>query len=261
MTFAPLSRRTFLVGAAVISTCGPLRMRASGSGRSVEYSGTADSIDVYEAEAGQKRKVQSVASRHPSSITLDRTGRYLFAVNKIDDFEGLPTGSIESYRIEPADGHLGLVSRVSLSLSATMPQQLALSPDGWFVVVAAYGGGVYNVLPVLPNGEIGSVIQAVKEIGRGINGYRQFSAHPHSIVFHPSGKFLFGTDEGADRVNVFRFDDGNLTCLQRVSTVPGSGPAGLAISSSGSQLVVKHAFSTSLGRYRFHSGCELLTSC
>jgi 6-phosphogluconolactonase (cycloisomerase 2 family) len=260
MTADYFSRRSLLRGAAALSGFASLPTRAKESGSSIEYVGTADFIDVYRTDAGQKRKVQSVASQHPSSLTLDITGRYLFAVNKIDDFQGLPTGSVESYRVEPVTGHLGLVSRVPLSLSATMPRQLALSPDGRFLVVAAYGGGLYNVLPVGSKGEIGAVTQLIKEIGCSIKGDRQLSSHPHSVVFHPSGKFLFGTDEGADRINVFRFDHGSLTCVQRVSTVPGSGPARLAISSSGSHLSIEHAFSTSIRRYRFHSERELLTA-
>jgi 6-phosphogluconolactonase (cycloisomerase 2 family) len=140
-----------------------------------------------------------------------------------------------------------------------MPRELAISPDGRFLVVAVYGGGLYNVLPVGSNGEIGGVTQVIKEIGCSIKGDRQLSAHPHSVVFHPSGKFLFGTDEGADRINVFRIDDGQMTCVQRVSAVPGSGPAGLAMESSGLHVLVEHEFSTSIARYRFDSGSELLS--
>jgi len=255
-----LTRRTFFRGSAAISASAWLPLRAKEFGSpSVEYVGTAESVDVYRTAAGQKRKVQSLASRRPASLTLDVTGKYLFAVNQIDDFEGLPTGSAESYRIEPDATHLALIKRVPLSLSATMPRQLALSPDGRFLVVAVYGGGLYNVLPVGPNGEIGSVTQVIKEIGCSVNGHRQTSAHPHSVVFHPSGKFLFGTDEGADRINVFRIDDGQMTCVHRAGTVPGSGPAGLAIDASGSHVSVEHAFTTGMSRYRFDSRSGLLT--
>ena len=67
--------------------------------------------------------VEYACEDHVATLTLDITGRYLFAVNEIDEFQGLPTGSVESYRIEPSAGHLGLISRVPLSLSATMPRQ------------------------------------------------------------------------------------------------------------------------------------------
>ncbi len=123
---------------------GPVR-EPNESKRPVEFVGTAESIDVYRTEARGKQKVQSLGSRRPSSLTLDVTGRYLFAVNEIDTFQGLPTGSVESYAVDPGSGHLTLISRKPLSLSATMPTGLALSPDGRVLVVAVYGGGLYNV--------------------------------------------------------------------------------------------------------------------
>lgn len=253
------SRRAFLCGAAAISASASLPMGANESLRSIEYVGTAESIEVYRADGGRKRKIQSLASQHPSSLTVDMTGRYLFDVNEVDEFQGLPTGSVESYGIEPVGGHLVLISRVPLSLSATMPKQLALSPDRRFMVVAAYGGGIYNVLPIGSNGEIGGVTQVVKEIGCGIHEDRQSSAHPHSVLFHPSGKFVFGTDVGADRINVFRINDGQMACVHRASAVPGSGPAGLAVDSSGSHILVRHQFNSSIGHYRFNSRSEVLT--
>src|SRR5205823_7944684 len=117
--------------------------------------------------------------------------------------EGLPTGSVESYSIAPDTGLIQLISRQPLSLSATRPKRFAISPDGGYVVVAAYGGGAYNVLPVDGDGRIGSVRQVLKEIGNGPNRKRQATAHPHSVVIHPSGKFVIATDLGCDRINVF----------------------------------------------------------
>jgi 6-phosphogluconolactonase (cycloisomerase 2 family) len=107
------------------------------------------------------------------------------------------------------------------------------------------------VASVGSNGEIGELTQVIKEIGSSIHRDRQSSAHPHSVVFHPSGRFLIGTDLGADRINVFRVEDKFLTCVRRLPTVSGAGPAGLAIDSSGRFLSVESAFSPSVARYRF----------
>jgi 6-phosphogluconolactonase len=131
---------------------------------------------------------------------------------------------------------------------------LAISPDFKHLVVAVHGGGLYNVLALQSNGVIGAVTQVIKEIGSSIHAERQTSAHPHSVVFHPSGELLIGTDLGADRINVFRFEDGQMTCVHRVRTASGSGPAGLAMHSSGSQVLVDHEFSPLVARYRFDSG-------
>lgn len=177
-------------------------------------------------------------------------GKYLFAVSDLSENQGIPAGSVESYSVAAAGGKT-LISRQSLSLSATQPTNLALSPDGRFIVVAAFGGGIYNVLPVREDGAIGSVTQSLKEIGMGVHPQKQLSAHPHSVAFHPSGNFVIGTDFGSDRINIFEFQDGHLHCVRRVSTPPGSGPAYLTLSASGSEVRVEHALTKGSSSYRF----------
>jgi 6-phosphogluconolactonase (cycloisomerase 2 family) len=251
MTAVTWSRRAFLQTAAAASASASVNERAKISKWSIEFVATAETIDVYRREARGKQKIQSVASQHASSLTPDITGRYLFAVNEIDEFQGLPTGSVESYRVDSGSGHLTLISRKSLSLSATRPKGMALSPEGHLLVVAAYGGGLYNVLSIRSSGEFDNVTQIIKEIGSSIRPDRQSSAHPHSVVFHPSGRFLIGTDPGADRINVFSVEDGHLSCVRRLPTPSGAGPAGLAIDSSGRYVSVEHAFGPLVARYRF----------
>ena len=88
------------------------------------------------------------SSAAPSSLALDASERFLYAVNEVDEYEGLPSGTVEAYAIDAADGTLTFVNRQSLSLSATAPRHAAVSPDGRSLVVAVHGGGAYNVLPL-----------------------------------------------------------------------------------------------------------------
>ena len=253
------SRRAFLGGIGALSACGLLDGRSLESSddsfqppvASFEYVGRRVSIDVFQTHYGVRTKTQSVVSNNASFLTLDASQTMLFAVNEIDELDGLPTGSVESFEVQPRTGHLRLISRRSLSLSATMPRHLAIAPDRKHMVVAVYGGGAYNVLPIHPNGELGSVTQIVKEIGCGLHPEQQAAAHPHSVLFHPVGTFLFGTDLGQDRINVFRFESGRMTRLQQMSVPPGSGPAQLALNPEGSMLFVLHELRPMLSCYRF----------
>jgi 6-phosphogluconolactonase (cycloisomerase 2 family) len=190
---------------------------------------------------------------HDQRSVLAPNGKFWFSVSDVNECRGIPAGSVESWAVDAAGDPLKLISRQSLSLSATQPTHLALSPDGRFIVVPAFGGGIYNVLPVREDGVIGSVTQSVKEIGMSVHPQQQLSSHPHSVAFHPSGKFVIGTDFGSDRINVFEFQDGCLRCLQRMSTPPGSGPAELTISGSGSEVRVKHRLTRGSSSYRFDS--------
>jgi 6-phosphogluconolactonase (cycloisomerase 2 family) len=182
--------------------------------------------------------------------------KLLFVVNEVAEYQGLPAGSVESYDVS---GPRKLISRRSLSLSATLPKSLAISPDGSFVVVAAYGGGIYNVLPVSPAGEIGEVSQVLKAIGSSVHPEHQTTSHPHSLVFHPSGKFLLATDLGADRITVFSVLNGRIASASYVNAPPGSGPAKLRIDQYGSNVTVWHELKPSVAYYQFDAQSGRLT--
>jgi 6-phosphogluconolactonase len=201
-------------------------------------------------------RASAVPSRRPIFHTLHPSGRFLFAVNDINNYQGLPAGSVESFAIEPGSGQLMLINRQTLSLSSTFPRHCAVSPDGDHMVVAAYGGGTYNVLPIHANGALGRVSQIIKEIGRGADPVKQASAHPHSVVFHPSGRFLISTDFGSDRINVFRFENGKMIRILQKSAAPGSGPAHITLSRDGSSVSVWHELRSRTVRYQFdcHTG-------
>jgi 6-phosphogluconolactonase len=215
-----------------------------------EYAGGTDRIEVYRRQGAHSAKVQTVMSANPSFLALDRVRQRLFAVNEIGEFEGLPRGSVESYTVSPGTGLLTLISREPLSLSATRPRSLAISPDGRFMVVAVYGGGAHNVLPVGVDGQIGRVTQVLKEIGCGPDPKMQATAHPHSVVFHPSGKFVVATDFGCDRINVFSFRAGRMTKIKQIGAPAGSGPAEVHLDDRGLEAVVQHRLGSFRARYK-----------
>ncbi len=213
----------------------------------IQYHGRADRIEV----SRRKQKIQVVASEHPSGFAIDRFSHRLFVANEIDEYQDLPAGSVESYAIDPATGQIELRDRRRLSLSATGPKHLAISPDGRHLVVAAYSGGAYNVLPVQANGKIGEVKQVLKEIGSGPHPEKQATAHPHSVAFHPSGKLVVATDLGADRISLFSFESGRLRRIQQIKTPPGSGPADLRVSNQ--YVSVEYELQPFRRRYQFSS--------
>ncbi|WP_432730118.1 lactonase family protein [Variovorax sp. W6] len=195
--------------------------------------------------------VQTVASANPSFLALHPNRRFLYAINEIDTYEGLPTGTAEAYAIDERSGRLTLVNRQPLSLSGVIPAHLAVSPDGRALVVALYGGGAYNVLPIEADGKLGKVSGIEKETGSGPDAERQESPHPHMVQFDASGRRVLATDLGSDRVNVFTLADGKLAPIGRTAVPAGSGPRHLALHPSQRQLYVVGELDASVTSYAY----------
>ncbi|MGJ7529317.1 lactonase family protein [Variovorax sp. GB1P17] len=186
-------------------------------------------IHVLAVTDGGWPQVQTVSSANPSFLAVHPNRRFLYAINEIDIYQGLPTGTAEAYAIDERSGRLTLINRQPLSLSGVIPAHLAVSPDGRALVVALYGGGAYNVLPIGADGTLGKVSGIEKETGSGPDAERQESPHPHMVLFDASGQRVIATDLGSDRINVFSVADGKLNLLGRTSVSPGSGPRHLAL--------------------------------
>ena len=126
--------------------------------------------------------VQTVRSQAPSALAVHPHRPVLYATNAVSLHDALPQGTVEVYSINRSNGLLCLWQRQTLSLSGTEPRSLAISPDQRFLLVALYGGGAYNVLPIEPNGTVGAPRRIFKELGGGLHPRWQASAHTHSLL-------------------------------------------------------------------------------
>jgi 6-phosphogluconolactonase len=208
-----------------------------------------EGIAVFDVRDGRWRPAGVVASAAPSSLALDASERFLYAVNKVDEYEGLPMGTVEAYAIDAADGSLKLVNRQKLSLSATAPRHAAISPDGKTLVVAVHGGGAYNVLPLGKDGSLGAVFGILKETGSGPHG-EQRSAHPQMVVFDRAGRVVTA-DLGSDRLSVLKLDAARLSIAGRYATQAGEGPRQIAIHPDGRLLFVANELDASVACYAY----------
>ena len=82
----------------------------------------------------------------PSFLTASTDGRFVFAVNEVESFQGKPSGSVTSFTVDAASARLTEVS-VQPSMGAG-PCHLALDRTGRYLAVANYGGGNYSLFPV-----------------------------------------------------------------------------------------------------------------
>jgi 6-phosphogluconolactonase (cycloisomerase 2 family) len=211
----------------------------------------AHGIQVFTVENNGWKLSQTIASDKPSCLALHPSQKFIYAVNEIDEYQGLPTGTVEAYSIDARDGRLTLLNRQPLSLSATAPRHLAVSPDGSQLIVAVHGGGSYNLLPIRTDGYLERVSGMLKEIGSGPDQERQNTAHPQMVLFDSSQHHLISADLGSDKLNVFTLENDRLIVAQRCSTEPASGPRFLALHPLGRLLYVVNELNASISCFDY----------
>ena len=215
------------------------------------YLGNAQGIHVFAIEGDRWHPLQTIATATPSSLAVHPTQNFLYATHDVDTFHGLPTGAVEAWAIDSHTGRLTSLNQQPLSLSATRPSHLAVSPDGRHLAVAAYGGGAWNLLPIDEDGVLQRVSAILKETGSGPHPH-QNASHPHTVAFDATGKFLLGTDLGSDRLNVFTISDGKLIRASQSRQVPGSGPGSIALHPAGPLLYIANELDASISAFRYN---------
>jgi 6-phosphogluconolactonase len=238
--------RTFLVPVCSQTFLGALRRPAM-----FAYVGARDGIHVYSI-AGDETfiKRQTVASAYPVAIAI--SNQNLYVVNGISEFAGLPRGTAESYGIDASSGKLTFKNRVPLSLSAISPRALAVSADESAIVVAVYGGGAYNVLPIHGDGSLGRVTGILKETGSGPRRL-QASAHPSALVFDSAGRVL-SVDQGSDTLNVFTLRNHEIAAVCRRKVISGSEPTSIVLHPKENRLFVAQALNASVSIFKYDPG-------
>jgi len=163
---------------------------------------------------------------NPSFLTLDPTGRYLYAVNEITDFGGKPGGAVSAFAINRKTGELQFLNQQPSLGSA--PCYVTVDRTGRFLLVANYGGGNVSVIPIERDGGLGGATDVDQHQESSVNRDRQDGPHAHSIVLDQANRFAYSCDLGTDKIMIYRFDSkkGKLTANQQpwAQVKPGAGP-------------------------------------
>jgi 6-phosphogluconolactonase len=181
----------------------------------------------------------AVESVNPSFLAVHPSGRFLYAVNEIDNFEGGAAGAASSFAIE-AGGKLRLLNQSSTR--GTGPCYISLDRAGRHALVANYGGGSLAVLPVAADGRLGPASAFVQhETLPSADAQKPRRPHGHSIDLDPANRFVLAADLGLDRVFVYRLTPAGALVPHDppfAAMDPGAGPRHVAIHPSGTSAYV-----------------------
>ena len=185
---------------------------------------------------------------NPSYLALSPNGRYLYAVNEVDEFAGKKSGAITAFVVDQRTGELRELNQQP-SLGGS-PCYIEVEARGRFVLAANYVGGNVSVLPVQRDGSLGAATDMKQYEGSSVNRDRQEGPHAHCIVLDRSNRFAYSCDLGTDKVMIFRFDgrNGKLQPAQQpwVQAKPGAGPRHLAFHPNGKYVFVMNELDSTI---------------
>lgn len=199
----------------------------------------SEGIYVYkfDAETGSLSRLHTIKNVvEPSFLAIDKSRKFLYAVNETEEYEGKKSGAVSAFAIDQKTGDLKILNKVA-SLGGA-PCHLSISDNEKFVFVANYLGGNVSVFPIEADGRLGTSVDLQQHNGTGPNKERQEAAHAHSINPDRKNNYAIVCDLGVDKVFIYEFDHktGKLKpnpAQEIYRTKPGAGPRHFAFHQDG----------------------------
>ena len=264
MTVANLSRRQFLK-AGGIGLLGGFVVRTNAWSKQPReltlYVGTyttgkSEGIYGYRMDptTGVLTRFNAFKSINPSFLTIDRSKRYLYAVNEIGAFLGKPSGGVSAFAIDRATGNLRLMNEQATE--GADPCHLTIDRRGRSLLVANYTGGSIAALPLRSDGTVGMAIDVKQHEGSSIKE-QQKGPHAHCIILDAAERYALAADLGIDKVMIYRFNPltGKLTPGKQPSAelAAGAGPRHLTLHPNGKWLYVINELDSTMTLFKYNA--------
>ncbi|HEB4874805.1 TPA: lactonase family protein [Kluyvera ascorbata F0526] len=222
---------------------------------------------IVDGKTGELRDKALVSSLpNVAQLTVSQDGKTLYAASEVEK------GVVQAWRIA-ASGELSELNQVASGGAG--PVYLSLTPDGRHLLVANYVSGSIAVLPVKEDGSLGDAVDVHQD--QGPTGAARPAAaaegsfavsdhngpHAHMISADPSGKFVFSTDLGLDRIYQYRMDSasGKLTPNDPpfiAASSAGAGPRHFVFTPAGDGLWLINEEASTLTFYHLDKQSGLL---
>ena len=189
--------------------------------------GKSEGIYVYEFDTKTGKvsyKNKATGIDNPSYLAISDNQRFVYAVSEA----GPGKGAVSAFSFDSKSGNLAFLNKQPSN--GDSPCYVAVNKNNNLLFVANYGGGSLSAIPVQNDGSLGASSQAIQHQGSSLNKERQDKPHVHSTVLSPDEKFLFVSDLGTDKINIYEIDEKSVSTplqlanpnFQAIS--PGNGP-------------------------------------
>jgi 6-phosphogluconolactonase len=172
---------------------------------------------------------------NPTYLALHPNNKFLYAIGEVSKFGDKKAGAVSAFAIDAKTGMLTALNQQSSGGDG--PCHIALDKKGRCAVVANYGGGSVESLPLKANGSLGEPGTFIQHEGSSANKLRQEGPHGHCILVDPSQRFALACDLGLDKVLIYKLDAAKGTLAPNdpafATIAPGSGPRHIAFHPNG----------------------------
>ena len=218
--------------------------------------GSGDGVTVYRMdEAGRLTRLFATGKPNPTYLALSADKHFLYTVNELKEYHEEASAAVSAYAIDPKSGELTFLNRRMTGGADACC--VNLSGNDSHLLVANFTGGSFAILPVLPDGSLGTAACFVQHYGKSVSPTRQASPHVHQITPDPLGKHVLVADLGTDEVCVYGIDwaTGMVTpnAAPAIKVEPGDGPRQFVFDQSGIFLYLLTELSSTVRVYAYDS--------
>lgn len=202
--------------------------------------------------------------QNPTWISRSRNSKILFSCGEDMSFRGQASGHAASFQLGGTDGITSMRSQTAAIGTDTC--HCEEHENGRFVAFANYTSGSVTILPVRPDGSLGSP-SGFSQHGEGHTfpgpvPSRQEQAHAHQCRFHPTAiNSLYVPDLGMDQIVQYAFNPatGGITRVDAAEAPAGCGPRHLDWHPSGAFCYVAFELACEVGIFSVDSDTGALT--
>ena len=218
-------------------------------------SGKSEGIYGYRMDyaTGALTRFSSFKSVNPSFLAIDRSKRYLYAVNEVGEYAGKPGGTVSAFAIDRTTGNLRLLNEQATQ--GADPCYLTIDRKKRTLLVANYTGGSVSVLPIRSDGTLAPSIDLRQHEGSSVKE-QQKGPHAHCIILDRFERHALAADLGIDKVMIYRFEPstGKLTPAKQpwAELQAGAGPRHLTLHRNGKYAYVINELDSTMTVFKYN---------
>jgi len=189
-------------------------------------------FEFNEKDGSLKLVSQWDAGTNPSFFCFSRERNIIYTINEVMEFNGKPGGGVTALKFNPEGKSLEKKGELVVPFGG--PCHISLSADGGYLLMANYATGSVAVVKLDENGIPQMVSDTILYETKAPD-----VSHAHMILQDPSGKHVYITDLGLDRIMIYDFDPARGKLIPyKINSVPvskGSGPRHFAFNEDNSK--------------------------